>query len=142
MLDGMSLCIHDIDTSVSHCADCGQARHPLVAGMPGPGKTAETVRGGMAAFLAGGPAPGRPGYGPWFPAGHPGACDGGCGGEIVPGDLIRADGAGGWLCRDCGADDAAGAWLSGSREGRDRDGMTSYPGPQGEQASSGTGYGW
>lgn len=51
--------------------------------------------------------PERPKFGPWFHAGFDGTCDGPCGEDIIEGDLIRADGEGGWLCRDCGeeADD-------------------------------------
>jgi hypothetical protein len=43
-----------------------------------------------------------PEYGPWFPASYRGDCDG-CGSEISPGDQIRSDGDGGWLCDICGA---------------------------------------
>jgi len=42
-----------------------------------------------------------PGYGPWFEAAYFGDCDG-CGSRIVPGDQIRSDGEGGWLCGICG----------------------------------------
>lgn len=41
-------------------------------------------------------------YGPWFLASYPGRCDG-CDDEIVPGERIRSDGEGGWLCDGCGA---------------------------------------
>lgn len=44
-------------------------------------------------------------FGPWFEAGHDSDCDGTCDGEIQAGDMIRADGEGGYLCRSCGADD-------------------------------------
>lgn len=44
-----------------------------------------------------------PDYGPWFQAQFPGYCDG-CGEPIEPGDQIRADGRGGWICEDCGSD--------------------------------------
>jgi hypothetical protein len=44
-------------------------------------------------------------FGPWFPAGHDGDCDGECGSEIEEGDMIRSDGQGGWLCLVCGADE-------------------------------------
>jgi hypothetical protein len=43
--------------------------------------------------------------GPWFRAGYDAECDGMCGGSILEGDQIRADGTGGWLCEDCGADE-------------------------------------
>jgi hypothetical protein len=49
------------------------------------------------------PAPRRPEYGPWFTAQYPGECAGPCGGDIEPGDTIRADGAGDWLCEQCGS---------------------------------------
>jgi hypothetical protein len=39
--------------------------------------------------------------GPWFVAAYHGECDG-CGADIDDGDEIRADGEGGYLCRDCG----------------------------------------
>jgi hypothetical protein len=42
---------------------------------------------------------------PWFRASWPGRCSG-RGEEIVPGDTIRADGHGGYVCEDCGAADA------------------------------------
>ena len=41
--------------------------------------------------------------GPWFTASYPGECDD-CGDGIVPGDDIRADGLGGYLCDACGQD--------------------------------------
>lgn len=41
--------------------------------------------------------------GPWFTASYPGDCDE-CGGEFEAGDMIRADGDGGYLCEDCGED--------------------------------------
>lgn len=40
-------------------------------------------------------------FGPWFPARYDGECDG-CGSEFQAGDSIRSDGAGGWLCGECG----------------------------------------
>lgn len=56
------------------------------------------------------PRPGtRPGQvqtGPWFQARRNGECDG-CGGEVMTGDVIRPDGEGGWLCRECGHDEEA-----------------------------------
>jgi hypothetical protein len=42
--------------------------------------------------------------GPWFTARFDSDCDG-CGGLIEEGDQIRADGEGGYICEDCGADD-------------------------------------
>jgi hypothetical protein len=44
--------------------------------------------------------PGR--LGRWIEARFRTECDGPCAGEIEPGDLIRSDGEGGWLCWDCG----------------------------------------
>jgi len=44
-------------------------------------------------------------FGPWLEAAHEGFCPG-CGDGIVPGDLIRANGRGGWICRDCGLAEA------------------------------------
>lgn len=43
-------------------------------------------------------------YGPWFDAAYSGQCSG-CWDAIGEGDRIRADGAGGWLCEECGADE-------------------------------------
>lgn len=43
------------------------------------------------------------GFGPWFNASYPGECAG-CWGVIDPGDRIRADGEGGYVCEDCGED--------------------------------------
>lgn len=40
-------------------------------------------------------------YGPWVTAVYRGRCDE-CGGTIIPGDEIRSDGDGGWLCYICG----------------------------------------
>lgn len=74
----MALCKHLMDGG---CADCDPA---------------------LAASLPAGPD--RRDMGPWFAARHEGDCDG-CGGHIEPGDMIRADGEGGWLCSDCGTDD-------------------------------------
>lgn len=43
--------------------------------------------------------------GPWVTATFDGDCDGtSCGGRIVEGEEIRADGEGGWLCEPCGED--------------------------------------
>lgn len=43
--------------------------------------------------------------GPWVTAAFDGDCDGtSCGGRIVEGEQIRADGEGGWLCEPCGED--------------------------------------
>jgi hypothetical protein len=55
-------------------------------------------------------------FGPWFAARLETPCDGDCDGLIEPGDMIRSDGAGGWLCDDCGrtpaelAPDVPGLW--------------------------------
>lgn len=44
------------------------------------------------------------GPGPWFPAGYEGECSG-CFAEIGIGDIIRADGDGGWERQEyCGDD--------------------------------------
>ena len=43
----------------------------------------------------------RPQYGPWCEAFYRGECAG-CGYEIRPGNQIRSDGRGGWLCEICG----------------------------------------
>jgi hypothetical protein len=40
-------------------------------------------------------------WGPWFTARFDGHCAG-CDDPVGPGDLIRSDGSGGWLCTDCG----------------------------------------
>lgn len=42
--------------------------------------------------------------GPWFTAGYDDECSRG-GHEITDGDEIRADGEGGWECRECVQDD-------------------------------------
>ncbi len=42
--------------------------------------------------------------GPWFTANFPGWCTE-CGGEIEPGDEIRADGEGGYVCECSRKDD-------------------------------------
>lgn len=55
--------------------------------------------------LAEGDVSDSPVLGPWFRAGYDADCDGTCGGSITEGDEIRADGQGGWLCSDCGADE-------------------------------------
>lgn len=55
-----------------------------------------------------GPAPGGGQHnaplapGPWFAARWPGRCSGDEGHHIAPGDMIRADGTGGWACENCG----------------------------------------
>jgi hypothetical protein len=47
------------------------------------------------------------GWGSWFTARHYSACYG-CDRPIEPGDQIRSDGAGGWLCVTCGSVTAPG----------------------------------
>lgn len=42
--------------------------------------------------------------GPWFTASFDSDCDD-CGGMIMEGEWVRSDGAGGWLCEECGEDD-------------------------------------
>lgn len=49
------------------------------------------------------PLPGSSLWGPFFQASYEGECDH-CGDDIYPGDAIRADGEGGWLCETCGDD--------------------------------------
>jgi len=46
--------------------------------------------------------PARPGGG-WFEARYEGRCSH-CGFPIEPGEAIRSDGEGGWLCSDCGSE--------------------------------------
>lgn len=41
--------------------------------------------------------------GPWFTTDKDVECDG-CGVNISPGDPLRADGEGGYMCMDCGKD--------------------------------------
>ena len=43
-----------------------------------------------------------PRLGRWIEARFRTECDGPCAGEIEPGDVIRSDGEGGWLCGECG----------------------------------------
>lgn len=44
--------------------------------------------------------------GPWVTAAFDSECDGDmCGVQILEGDEIRADGEGGWLCKDCGSEE-------------------------------------
>lgn len=74
----MTLCAHDMDPGT--CADCSPAARPR-------------------------PVP--PGWGLWFTAAYNGTCAG-CGDGIFPGDTIRADGDGGYLCEPCGS--AAGGF--------------------------------
>jgi len=40
-------------------------------------------------------------FGPWFTAQFGGPCYG-CGDPVIPGNSIRSDGQGGWLCQSCG----------------------------------------
>jgi hypothetical protein len=56
-------------------------------------------------------------WGPWFTAARHGECDG-CGDGIFPGDEIRADGDGGYLCRQCGYDGRGtrfSDWVAGQK---------------------------
>ncbi len=75
---GMAYCIHDLDSAA--CGTC----NPL-------------VRKASAPEL----------WGSWFGAAYGGECEG-CGDGIAPGDRIRADGEGGYLCSACGYDDGRG----------------------------------
>jgi hypothetical protein len=68
------------------CADCAPGASP---GIPRQARLRSRAAGS--------------GLGPWFPAQYDGGC-GGCGEKITEGDSIRADGCGGWLCPDCGAE--------------------------------------
>ena len=45
-------------------------------------------------------------FGPWIEAAYESFCPG-CGGEILPGDTIRSNDRGGWICRDCGSAEPA-----------------------------------
>lgn len=45
------------------------------------------------------------GWGVWFTAGRHGRCAGPCDEPVKPGDRIRADGEGGYLCEVCGGDE-------------------------------------
>jgi hypothetical protein len=69
-------CIHELDPA--GCAVCNGAEKRAAAQNAEPGV-----------------------YGPWFTARHPGMCAG-CFEDIEPGDKIRADGDGCYLCSDCG----------------------------------------
>lgn len=40
--------------------------------------------------------------GPWITAQYPGRCSENARHPVRPGDQIRSDGQGGWLCADCG----------------------------------------
>jgi predicted RNA-binding Zn-ribbon protein involved in translation (DUF1610 family) len=42
--------------------------------------------------------------GPWFTAGYSSGSCSDCGEDITEGDTIRADGQGGYLCEECGAE--------------------------------------
>ena len=73
----MTLCRHDIDTSISVCLDCLPVSGPV-------------LREQVPSM-----------FGPWTEAEFCGRCAG-CRSEIRPGDDIRADGQDGWLGRCCG----------------------------------------
>lgn len=68
----MAYCIHDLDPAA--CGTCSP--RPAQSGVP------EL-------------------WGVWFTAAYPGQCEG-CGDGILPGDTIRADGQGDYLCEYCG----------------------------------------
>lgn len=76
-------CIHDLDPSA--CAGCNGAEKRAVAA------ERETFRSTMERGI----------YGPWFTAQYAGMCAG-CFEDIEPGDTIRADGDGCYLCPECG----------------------------------------
>lgn len=42
--------------------------------------------------------------GPWFTAGYSSGSCSDCGEDITESDMIRADGQGGYLCEECGAE--------------------------------------
>lgn len=53
-----------------------------------------------------------PAMGPWITAAYDGRCVSDC--SILKGDQIRGDGAGNWMCSDCGLDaEAEGRELRG-----------------------------
>lgn len=72
------LCRHEIEEST--CGVCRPRPGTAVPGWP-------RVTGG------------------WVPARYPGRC-GACEDRIFPGDQIRSNGEGGWLCADCGGEAA------------------------------------
>jgi hypothetical protein len=77
--------MHEVEEST--CADC----RPRTAASAPPRSRSQLRR--RAALQDDGP-------GPWFEATFPGECSsGGC--DIEPGDQIRADGSGGWECKEC-----------------------------------------
>jgi hypothetical protein len=75
-------CIHDLDPAT--CSVCNGAEKRAAAESATFRSTAE-----------------RGTYGPWFAAKFSGMCNG-CFEDIEPGDTIRADGDGCYLCEDCG----------------------------------------
>jgi len=103
-----TLRVHGKETTGEACAMSGAPRltahdappRPavsVVAEVPAPGQSAvkpTTAVGGSD-------------KGPWFGAQFPGICEG-CGNGFEEGDMIRADGNGGWECEKwCGQDDPA-----------------------------------
>lgn len=77
-------CIHDLDPAT--CSVCNGAEKRQQAQRP---FTSAAERGV---------------YGPWFTARFPGMCTG-CPADIRPGDTIRADGDGLYLCEECGEEE-------------------------------------
>ena len=76
-MTGVLLCIHDLPAGAcSPCTGRGEGIPPV-------------------------PRPDPAGFGPWFDARLHGRCAG-CVEPIVPGDRIRADGEGSYLCDSCG----------------------------------------
>lgn len=65
---------------------------------PADGGGADPFSSGTSAVL------GEPRPGAWFDASYSGECTG-CWDVIDPGDRIRTDGTGGYLCEDCGNED-------------------------------------
>ena len=87
-----------------------QASRTLPCGWPGPQKPeawcefSELPKASCSHCTGRGeeiPDEAMPERGPWFPARFEGWCCN-CGQPIEPGDQIRADGLGGYLCHECG----------------------------------------
>ena len=80
---------------------------PPPAGPPGvfrvgPGSSPADLEA-AAAFLSGDRIDDGPRKGPWFYASYDGECSG-CDGAFYEGELIRADGEGGWEAQECCGD--------------------------------------
>lgn len=77
--------------------------HGRTRGTPPPADPFACGTGGAERTAGRDEQPDTAGYGPWFEARYEGECAG-CWCILDPGDLIRADGSGGYLCEDCGED--------------------------------------